>query len=546
LEQLYNFRNLHDDFDKRGPILMMTVISFIGFTAFVAFYAWFRLRKDKFESTDGYFLGGRSLTGVVIAGSMLLTNISTEHLVGLNGMSYKNGFIIIAWEVTSAIALVVAAIYFIPKYLRIGLTTIPEYLEKRFDATTRTLVALFLVVSFVVTLLPIVLYTGAINLESIFDISEVLGVTKSQGLWITVVAVGVIGSFYAVFGGLKAVAMSDTINGYGLLIGGLLVPIFALLSIGDGNILDGFRKVYEHAPEKFNVIGAKDSVLPFGVLFTGMIINQLYFWGMNQTIIQRALGAKNLAEAQKGLLFTGVLKILVPLIIILPGVIGFYYYGDSLFDSQDLIYPVLIKKVLPLSIVGFFAAVVMGAVLSTFNSVLNSAATIFSIDIYKRHINRQVSEKRLVWVGRATSSTLAVFAILSAPLVAGAPDGLYQLLQQLNGIFFIPVASIMLAGFFLKRISATGAKAALLFGLAFYIITTFILKINIHFVHIWGIEFLLNMLIMFVVSNRYPRENIVEIKDAGIVDMKRWKYTYVLSGVLVLITISIYILLGRV
>ena len=142
---------------------MLTVVTFVGFTAFVAFYAWFKLRKDKMETSDDYFLGGRSLTGVIIAGSMLLTNISTEHLIGMNGSSYKNGFIIIGWEVTSALALVVAALYFIPKYLKLGLTTIPEYLEKRFDGLTRSLVALFLVVSFVVTLLPIVLYTGAIN-----------------------------------------------------------------------------------------------------------------------------------------------------------------------------------------------------------------------------------------------------------------------------------------------------------------------------------------------------------------------------------------------
>ncbi len=523
---------------------MLTVLTFLGFTAFVAFYAWYKLRKEKLDSSDGYFLGGRSLTGVVIAGSMLLTNISTEHLIGMNGSSYKNGFIIIAWEVTSALALVVAAIYFIPKYLRLGLTTIPEYLEKRFDPVTRSLVALFLVISFVVTLLPIVLYTGAINLESIFNVSEVLGVSKSEGLWITVVAIGLIGSLYAIFGGLKAVAVSDTINGYGLLIGGILVPVIALVSIGDGNLLAGLNKVYEHAPEKFNVIGAKDSVLPFGVLFTGLIINQLYFWGMNQTIIQRALGAKNLKEAQKGLLFTGVLKILVPIIIVLPGVIGFYYFGDSMYENQDHIYPALIKKVLPLGLAGFFAAVVMGAVLSTFNSVLNSAATIFSIDVYKRHINKNVKEKKLVWIGRSVSSVLAIFAILSAPLVAQAPDGLYQLLQQLNGIFFIPIASIMLAGFFMEKISAVGAKAALLFGLAFYIITTFILKVDIHFIHIWGIEFVLNVIIMFAVSYFYPRKNF-GIRTAPIkMDMVQWKYAKHLSIILVIITIMIYILLG--
>ena len=524
---------------------MYTALTFIGFIAFVAIYSWYKLRNEKLDSQDGYFLGGRSLTGVVIAGSMLLTNISTEHLIGMNGSSYKNGFIIIAWEVTSALALVAAAIYFVPKYLKMGLTTIPQYLEKRFDSSTRTLVALFLMVSFVVTLLPIVLYTGAINIESIFNISEVLGMSQDQGLWVTVIAIGVLGSIYAIFGGLKAVAVSDTINGYGLLIGGLAIPLIALISIGDGNPLTGLTKVYQHSPEKFNVIGAKDSIMPFGVLFTGLIINQLYFWSMNQTIIQRALGAKNLVEAQKGLLYTGVLKIFVPIIIILPGVIGFYYYGDSLFENQDMIYPELIKKVLPVGLVGLFAAIIMGAVLSTFNSVLNSAATIFSIDIYKEHFGKNCTDKKLVKVGKLTSTVLAIFAIMAAPMVANAPDGLYQLLQQLNGIFFIPIASIILAGFFLKKVSATGAKAALFVGLAFYITTTFILKTDIHFVHIWGIEFLINLAVMFGVSYFYPQDKEFKATDLHILDMKEWKYTKHLSIALCFVTLLIYILLGQ-
>ncbi|MHA7943839.1 solute:sodium symporter family transporter [Formosa sp. 3Alg 14/1] len=523
---------------------MYTVITFFAFIGFVAFYSWYKLRKEDLNSKDGYFLGGRSLTGVVIAGSMLLTNISTEHLIGMNGSSYKNGFIIIAWEVTSALALVGAAIYFVPKYLKMGLTTIPQFLEERFDSTTRTLVALFLMISFVVTLLPIVLYTGAINLESIFNVSEVLEVSKDRGLWITVVIVGLIGSIYAIFGGLKAVAVSDTINGYGLLIGGLAIPLIALVSIGDGNPLSGLIKVYNHSPEKFNVIGAKDSVLPFEVLFTGLIINQLYFWCMNQTIIQRALGAKNLVEAQKGLLFTGVLKIVVPIIIILPGVIAFYYYGDSLYENQDMIYPELIKKVLPVGLVGIFAAIVMGAVLSTFNSVLNSAATIFTIDIYKRHLGKHSGDSKLVNIGKLTSTILAVFAILVAPMVANAPDGLYQLLQQLNGIFFIPIASIMLAGFFLRKISATGAKAALVVGLMFYILCTFIFKVNIHFVHIWGIEFLLNLAVMFIVSHFYPANKPFEIKDLQILEMKPWRYAKAMSVFLCVVTVLIYIWLG--
>ncbi len=523
---------------------MQTLLSFLAFTAFVAFYAWYKLRNEPLSTREGYFLGGRSLTGVVIAGSMLLTNISTEHLIGMNGSSYKNGFIIIAWEVTSALALVVAAWYFIPTYLRMGLTTIPQYLENRFDGTTRTLVALFLLVSFVVTLLPIVLYTGALNLESIFNVSDLLQVSQEQGLWLTVICIGLIGSAYAIFGGLKAVAYSDTINGIGLLIGGLAVPALALWDIGEGNIWKGLQNVYNHAPEKFNVIGAPDSVLPFGTLFTGLVINQLYFWGMNQTIIQRALGAKSLAEAQKGLLFTGILKILVPLIIVLPGVIGFFYFGDSLYQNQDMIYPELIKKVLPLSFVGIFAAVVMGAVLSTFNSVLNSTATIFSEGIYKRILNQAASDGEMVKAGKITSIILAIVAIMAAPLVAGAPDGLYQLLQQLNGIFFIPIASIMLAGLFLPQISAQGAKAGLFVGLAFYILTIFILQVDLHFVHIWGIEFVLNILVMFGVSYFYPPQS-KNLNQPNPVSLTPWKYTKGLSIILIITILAIYVWLGQ-
>ena len=266
---------------------------------------------------------------------------------------------------------------------------------------------------------------------------------------------------------------------------------------------------------------------------------------MNQTIIQRALGAKNLVEAQKGLLYTGILKILVPLIIILPGVIGFYFYGDSLYENQDMIYPELIKKVLPLSLVGVFAAIVMGAVLSTFNSVLNSAATIFSIDIYRGVFSSSSNEKKLVKTGKITSAILAVFSIAAAPFVANAPDGLYQLLQQLNGIFFIPIASIMIAGFFLKKISATGAKVSLFVGLFFYITMTFIVESEIHFVHIWGIEFLLNMSTMFLVSIFYPSTSNFKFSELQIDDMVQWRHTKPLSISLCIVTVLIYIMLGN-
>ncbi|HBL75932.1 MAG: solute:sodium symporter family transporter [Bacteroidetes bacterium GWF2_42_66] len=522
---------------------MWTFISFTGFTAFVAFYAWFRLRKQNLHSSDGYFLGGRSLSAIVIAGSMIMTNISTEHLIGMNGSAYKNGLIIISWEVTATLGLILGALFLVPRYLRMGLTTIPKYLELRFDQNTRTIVASLLILSFVLTLLPIVLYTGAINFESIFNVSEAFGITRQQGIWIVVVVTGVIGAAYSIFGGLKAVAVSDTVNGVGLLIGGLLIPILALVNIGDGSIISGMDRVFDRAPEKFSVIGAPDSVLPFGTLFTGLAICQIYFWSMHQTIIQRALGAKDLITAQKGLLLTGVFKILVPIIIAVPGVIGFYYFGDSLYDTQDMVYPMLIKKVLPVYLIGFFAAVMMGAVLSTFNSVINSAATIYTIDIYKVHINKSASEEKMVRVGKSTSTILSVFAILVAPLMSNAPEGLYQLMQTLNGFFYIPLGTIFIAGFFLKKISAAGVKVSLAAGLLFYFFTTFIVDIGIHFVHVWGIMFVGMMAIMFVVSYFYPVKTYFNMEDAHVIDLHEWKYAKLVAIIIGVVTISVYVFL---
>ncbi len=428
-----------------------------------------------------------------------------------------------------------------------GLTTIPQYLELRFDKSTHTIVNLLLLVSFVVTLLPVVLYTGAINMETLFDISERLNITREESIWYLIVAIGILGSVYAIFGGLKAIAYSDAIYGVGLFVGGLIIPIVALWNIGDSNIATGLSKVYNSAPEKFNPVGSKDSVLPFGTLFTGLVINQVYFWCMNQVIVQRALGARNLKEAQKGFLMMGVFKILMPIIIVLPGVIGYYYFQDSLYDSQDTIYPNLVKKVLPVSLVGFFAAVVMGTVLSTLNAVLNSAATLFSLGVYQRQINPSASQQKLVRIGKWTTITMAVFSIIAAPLVGKAPQGLYQLLQELNGIFFIPIASILIGGFFIKRISATGAKVAVFTGLTFYILTSFIFKdvVNIHFVHVWGIEFVLNILVMLGVSYFYTNKNPYTPTYTGEVEITPWKYARPVGLILVIITIGVYIALSQ-
>ncbi|WP_269446882.1 solute:sodium symporter family transporter [Gallibacterium genomosp. 3] len=284
--------------------MMFAFISFIAFTAFVAGYAYYKTRNAHLtESAEGYFLGGRSLTGIYIGSSMLLMNLSTEHLVGLNGLSFRTGFIVMAWEVMAAMTIVLFAIFFLPRYLKLGISSIPEYLENRFDKQTLTITSILFLGLYVISLLPIVLYTGAIALENLFQVSNVFHLDRSTALLIMVWGVGAIGAIYAVFGGIKAIAIADTLNGVGLIVGGLTVTLFALGYVGDGNVWSGLVEVFESHPEKFNSIGAEDSLVPFSTLFTGLIVSNMFFWCTNQSIVQKALGAKNLAEGQKGFSF---------------------------------------------------------------------------------------------------------------------------------------------------------------------------------------------------------------------------------------------------
>ncbi len=539
---------------------MLTIVSFIGFTAIVALISYLKTRNDRMNGSDDYFLAGRSLTAWVIAGSLILTNLSTEHMIGLNADAFAHTVAVMAWETTAALAMVLTALYFLPKYLKRGLTTIPEYLSLRFDQNTRVIATILFLFSYVVAILPVVLLFGAAGLESLFDISGALGVERSTATWITVWAVGTLGSLYAVFGGLKAVAISDTINGIGFLIIGLLVPVLALLYIGDGNVVAGLSTVYSSAPEKFDITGDEPgSFLPFGVLFTGMIVNQIFFWCTNQSIIQRALGAKNLAEGQKGVLIAACFKLLGPIAIVLPGVIAFYMFKDQLGpDDSMLAYPMLVKEVLPSPLVGFFAAVMMGAVLSTFNSVLNSSATLFSQGVYQVFMNKEASGRDMVWSGRACSIVLAIAAMIAAPMI-NTDGSLYNYLQKINATFFGPMLAVILLGFLTRFVTARAAKIGLIAGpILFYLLTgTFDAEVQsfakglfdttdqIHFLHFLALVFLLTAGTMIVISKLSP-EPIKEAVAVDVpVDLRPWKHAKLAGFVISALVIITYVGLAQ-
>ncbi len=523
----------------------MQLLAFIFFTALVAVISYLATRKTNENSSDGYFLGGRSLTGVVIAGSLLLTNLSTEQIVGLNGAAFKEGILVMAWETLAAIAMVVTAIMLLPKYLKEGITTVPQFLENRFDKTTKSITSGLFLTGYVVVLLPTVLYTGALALNNMFDVPEMLGISKNAALWGTVWGIGIIGSIYAIFGGLKAVAVSDTINAVGLLIGGMLIPILGLALIGDGNVLDGVTILMEKAPEKFKVIGNNTSSIPFATIFTGMMLVQLFYWGTNQAIIQRALGAKNLKEGQKGLIYAAFIKILGPLIVVLPGIIAFYLFGNTL-ENVDEAYPELVKKVLPVSLVGFFAAVIFGAILSSFNSALNSSVTLFGLDIYKAHINKEASEKETVKAGKRFGILLAILAMGIAPLLVYA-ESIFSYLQEVNGIYSIPILTIIVVGYFTKYVPAFAAKFGILSGSILYIISQFILqpyfgKENYpHFLHVMAILFVANIIIMLIIGRLKPQAEAYSLPYTKQVDITPWKYVSITGIIVCIIVIYSYI-----
>ena len=268
------------------------ILSFVGFTLLVAIITWFKVRKADTGSQQGYFLAGRSLKAPVIAASLMLTNLSTEQLVGLSGQAYKSGMSVMGWEVTSAVTLIFLALIFLPRYLQRGIATIPDFLEERYDKTTRIIIDFCFLIATGICFLPIVLYSGALALNSLFHIGESLGLTQGAAIWLLVILLGLAGILYAVIGGMCAMAIADSINGIGLVIGGLMVPIFGLMAMGKGSFLQGIEQLTTVHAEKLNSIGGSSDPLPIGAAFTGLILVNTFYWCTNQGIVQPGGGAE--------------------------------------------------------------------------------------------------------------------------------------------------------------------------------------------------------------------------------------------------------------
>ncbi|GAB3060350.1 solute:sodium symporter family transporter [Salinicoccus sesuvii] len=530
--------------------MTFTIITCILFMAFVAWYSYYKTRNTVGDS-DGYFLAGRGLTGGFIAGSLVLTNLSAEQLVGLNGQAYSANMSNMAWEVTAGISVIILALVLLPRYIGGAFTTLPGFVNSRFDEGTRMMVTLLFMMGYTFVTIPSVLYSGAIAVLQLFDVPELLGLSLEQSMWIVIWIVGIIGACYAIFGGLRAVAISDTLNGIGLLAIGLLVPIIGFYALGNGNIFEGMKTIATENPEKLNSIGSSEDSVPFGTIFTGMIFANLFYWGTNQYVIQRTLGAKSLAEGQKGTLFTGFLKMLVPFMMMIPGIIAFHLYGSDL-QNMDLAYPALINELLPPILSGFFLAVLLGAVLSSFNSLLNSAATMFAYDIYKVKFKKNASDREMITISKWFGTLLALTSFFIAPLLLRAPDGLWNIIREFTGFFNIPVIAIILVGIFSKKVPPIGPKVAIIVHVVLYYMliwglpTFFGIEFNISFIHIQGMLFVLAVVIMIVSGIVRPLARPHDFTYNPKVDMVPWKFALPVTTILVGAMVFCFVLFSNI
>lgn len=535
----------------------ISIISFILATGAVGFFTYQIVHKMKKSdnATEEYFTGGRALAWPVVAGSLLLTNLSTEQLVGLNGAVFGDKALVgIAWEALAAFAMIATALVFLPRYLASGFTTTPAFLEKRFDKTTRSMVSGLFLFGYVTVLLPVVLYTGSLALIGMFDLNI--------PLWLVVATIGILGSSYAIFGGLKSVAVSDTINGIGLLVGGLAIPFLALIALGDGSFFAGLVTLKENNPQYLtpltntNIDGNVVSV-PWPTLFTGMMFIQVFYWSTNQVIVQRAMAAKSLAEGQKGVLFASAMKLVGPIMLCLPGIIALHM-TDLTIDKQDQVYGAIVRHVLPDWSLGLFAAVLMGSILSSFNSALNSASTLFSLQFYKGYINKEASGDQIVSTGKKFGIALAIASIFIAPLL-DQMQSIFEYLQKVNGLYSVPIIGIFLLGITTKRVPAIAAKLGMIVGMVAYAFFTFVnIKDvpqffangdgDLHWLHGYFISFVASILVMLLIGKLKPKTAeeiaISDQRDPAPVDMTPWGSAKNASMAIIGVTVGIYFILS--
>ncbi|BCU51488.1 solute:Na+ symporter, SSS family [Staphylococcus auricularis] len=518
-------------------MIWLSIFLFLFVVIGVSVYAYIRAKRVNTDSASGFFMGGRSLTGFTIASTIIMTNLSTEQIVGQNGQSYVVGMEVMAWEVTAAIAVVLLAWVFLPKYLRYGVSTVSEFLEIRYDTFTQRMISILFIVTYVISFLPVVLYSGSLVFNKMFHIGEYLNVSDKTAVIIIAGVIGIFGIIYLYIGGLSLSAYSDTLYGIALIVGGLAITLLGLGHLGDGHVLQGIDHVVQNTPEKLNAFGKIDSdVVPWPTLFFGMLFNNLFFWCANQMIVQKALAAKNLKESQKGAIYLSLFKVFGPIFTVIPGIIAFNMFGGNLSNSDNA-FPTLLNEVLPGWAYGLFGAVIFGAILSSFVGSLNSTTTLFTMDLYKPLFAKNRSDKHIAIVGHIATVVIGVIVVCLAPVISLFPSGLYAVVQEFNGLYSIPLIVLILVGFFAKRTSSLGAKVTLVAHIVLYILLNIFLP-DVHYLYFFSVLFFVDLAIILLFNHFKPSNTFDIHSNYAKVDMTPWKYRYV-TGIIVLILVVI-------
>ena len=543
----YNFSLLSSKFilHPSAFLLMGTILSFLFFTGLVGLITFLRTHNDNLHTTKGYFLAGNSLNGWVIAGSLLLTNLSAANFTGMTANVYTGNLSPIAWTVTVIPVLIYYSAILLPTFLKGGFTTIPEFLENRFGASTRRLIAVMFLFSYLLSGMPVALYGGSIVIDQLFQISSTTGLSNETVIWVLVWSLGIIGSLYALFGGLKGVAVSDTLNGIGLLIGGAMVFFIGIYKVGENNLLKGFETILTKNTQILDAVGDVADGIPFSVLFTGMLIHNLFFWSTNQFIVQRTLGARSLKEGQKGVMIAAFLKILNICYIAMPGVIAFHLYGPNAFERKDTVYPFLIQDIMPEVFIGFFAAVIFGAVLSTFNSVLNSSVTIFALDVYKPIFGKNLTDDQVIQRSKRIGVVMAIATMAIAPFIMYFPDGIFNFMVRVDSLFGAPIMMTMLLGYFSRTVSTKVVNGCIVLFLLIYSTLMLYVQPDLHYLHYMAILFVSFMGLALIIGkiSKHKKEGIRFSELQG-VDTAPWKHYTKIAVVAVIAMVSVYVLLS--
>lgn len=468
---------------------------FLGYLFAIIIFGIWLSNRDKQSTAQDYFLASKSLPWWAVGGSFIASNISAEQFIGMSGSGYVVGLAIASYELMAALTLIIVAKYFLPIFIKRGIYTMPQFLEERYDSRVRVGLAIFWIMLFVFVNITSVLYLGGLALNNIMGIPLLWGI----------IGLAIYAATFSIFGGLKAVVWTDVVQVIVLIFGGLLATVLILNAVG-GGFVSGLSTLIEKAPEKFDLILDKSNPeyinLPgISVLIGGLWIANLYYWGVNQYIIQRALAAKNLKEAQLGTAFAAVMKILLPLIVVIPGIAAFVLGAD--IAKPDEAYPWVLNNYVTTGFKGLAFAALIAAIGSSLSSMVNSTSTIFTMDVYKQYFlkkstSKEESEKKLVQVGKISSAMSLILGVLVAPLL-GSLDQAFQFIQEYTGFISPGVVAVFMMGLFWRRASANAALWAVILSIPLSILIKFLMP-DFPFMDRMGIVFLVSLVIIFLIS----------------------------------------------